>query len=221
MTSSGTPLAGEVPPLPAALGTQPAIKQVGWAPPTRRGQRFGRETEAALRPALGDEQIIAAAKVLTDSQPRAVVLGLALIIPGAEYAQIVDGRLHTYSQAAFAASQFIAAALAGGAPALADRLRGRVLLVSTGQRLACWRLSRLRHRPVRELFVIPLAAAHITGLKASTRVTVITCDRPGGKPLKLTASGAQRKHDLSKVIATAQQAGAWFEIPAPGRRRIR
>jgi hypothetical protein len=207
--------------LPADLAAQPAISQVPWAPATRRGQRFGRQTEAALGPALGHEQIVAAVKVLTDSRVMGILLGLGLIIPSTAYGFLLDIHLHGYSSGAFALSQVIGAAVAGGAPVLADRLRGRVLLVSTGQRLACWQLSRMRHRPVRQLFSLPLAAAHLTGLRASTHVTVITCDRPGEKPLKLTATGAQRKQDLSKVIATAQQAGAWFEIRPPGKRRNR
>ena len=115
---------------------------------------------------------------------------------------------------------------AGSLPSLATIaipfLRRPVFVAVTQRELICYRLSRIRNKPVRLMFRAPLTLVRLTGTSRSVlRWRSVRYSRPGAerRMLRLNVYGAWRA-DLAEAVTALQVGGAAVEasngsIPLP------
>lgn len=157
----------------------------------------------ALRPQLQPgEQMTASAAVLS-APPGWAVAGLLLVCL-AEVAAAVLGFLG-----------LVPSWLPGtlSVPMLAGLvlLPRRLLVAVTGQRLLCWRLSRLRQLPGGLVFAVPLTGLRVTSHRPGRSIGL---GLPGGQRIRLDARAA-RRGDFAAVADALGRAGAFASLEPP------
>ena len=83
----------------------------------------------------------------------------------------------------------------------------------TGQRVICYRLSRLRSAP-RLVFAVPLVDLRIVNYRSGTYGGSMRCEVPGHKRIRLDASRAGRKEFAGVGMALARS-GAFTKLDPP------
>ena len=91
--------------------------------------------------------------------------------------------------------------------------RPRYMVVTT-QRLVCLRLSRLRGRPGRLVFAVPLADLRLTNYRAGAYRSVIQCEIPGPRRIRLRV-GRSGRQDFAKVTGLLARSGALSRLDPP------
>jgi hypothetical protein len=179
--------------------------------------QFVRQVNAGLRPVLGDDRIVAGARVLR-IPPRRVLTQLSAAVYAASLLALAFvfllARGHWHSRAAL-----IGFVVAEAAALLLGLVRIFVqrpmLLAVTDRQLLCCRLADLRKQPAR-VTAAPLSRARITVYRnrphaTTPRKTTLRCLMPGSGPLILTSvKGSQ--DDLDRLVAVAHSAGARINL---------
>lgn len=173
---------------------------------------FVRQVNVELRPVLGDDRIVAGARVLR-VPPRPVLTQLSAAVYAASLLALVFvyllARGHWHSRAAligFGAAE-AAAILLGLARIFVQR---PMLLAVTGRQLVCCRLAGFGEHLAR-VTAAPLSRARITVYRsrrqtASAHPATLRCLMPASRPLILTSvKGAE--DDLERVVAAAHSSG--------------
>ena len=87
-------------------------------------------------------------------------------------------------------------------------------IVVTTQRLVCLRLSRLRGRPGRLAFAVPLADLRVTSYRAGAHRSVIQCEIPGPRLIRLRV-GRSGRQDFARVTGLLARSGALSRLDPP------
>ena len=89
-----------------------------------------------------------------------------------------------------------------------------MVVVVTGQRLICLRLSRFRRAPRQLAFAVPLAEVRIVKYRPGKYASSIQCEIPGRSRTRLKVGRAGRK-DFAKVEEALTRSGAFAKLDPP------
>lgn len=158
---------------------------------------FLRRLNVSLRPVLGDDEIVAAANVLSGPPPYPLVL---LCTAGGLVVSAIISALGIVSMRAVSA--FL---LPVGVSLMPAYFQRSMLVAMTRERVVVARLTAFRRRPAR-VVTAPVTSARITPTRRTRWTTTIVLDTPGTGPTRLNAIRPHRA-EIAHVLAVANWAG--------------
>ncbi len=180
---------------------------------------FVRRVNTALRPVLGEDQIIVGAQVLRGpSRLTAGLLSATVYLAAAialAFAYFVASGKPPGNSAiiGFAAAEAVVV-IAGLARIFVQR--PTLIAITRDQRLVCCRLSGLGKRSA-EVAAAPLSRTRISECNYGRRTTRLVCELPGSKPVRLNSiRGHQADLDRVVAVASAPDVPAADGATAPG-----
>lgn len=173
---------------------------------------FLQQVNAALRPVLGDDEVVAAAKVVSGPPP--YPLGWLGAAGGAAITALLSTQdnaptgAHSWPAALWHAglAVFLGPAAASLIPAYFQR---SMVMAVTKEHVVVAR-QNVFHGGCKRIVVMPVTSAMITTARRTRWTTTIVLNRQGTGPLRLNAIKKHRA-EMDQVLAAAQSAG----LPLP------
>lgn len=158
---------------------------------------FLRRLNVSLHPVLGDDEIVAAAQVLSGPPPYPLVF---LCMAGVWVVSAILSALGIVWMRVGSA-----VLLPAGGFLMPPCFQRSMLVAMTRQRVVVARLTAFRRRPAR-VVTAHLTSARITETRRTPRTTTIVLDTPGTGSIRLNAIGPHRA-EIAHVLAGANWAG--------------
>jgi hypothetical protein len=187
-------------------------------PPAFTYGLFLRQLNSSFRPVLGEDEIVAAAKVVSGAPPyplrflsAAAGSLLSVVLAALRIAGIGGAPAHLWIGGLWTAelTAIMPTFLASLIPAYFQR---SMVVAVTREHVVVARQTAFRRRLTR-VVVTPAISARIAATRRTRWTTTIVLDRPGTGPIRLNAIKSQRA-ELDQVLAAAYSAGVLVSTSA-------